>query len=118
MFQDLSGIPAFFVSSFEALREPSLVLARVVRGDPPPYRVRSGASEWLAPVSGRVQRNEPSAIVAGDFVAIDPDLGVVRHLLPRRTVFQRRASGKGVRPQIVAANIDVVFLVMGLDRDF
>ena len=32
MFQDLSGIPAFFVSCFEALGEPSLVLAQVVAG--------------------------------------------------------------------------------------
>lgn len=118
MFQDLSSIPAFFVSSFEALGEPSLVLARVVRGDPPPYRVRSGDGEWLVAVLGRVQRSDFGSVVAGDWVAIDRDLGVVRHVLPRRTVFQRRAPGKGVRPQIVAANVDVVFLVMGLDSDF
>src|SRR5262249_5057258 len=39
-------------------------------------------------------------------------------VLPRRTCFTRRAAGAGAAPQAIAANVDTVFLVMGLDGDF
>ncbi len=38
--------------------------------------------------------------------------------MPRRTHFSRKAAGELTEQQVVAANIDVVFLVMGLDRDY
>ncbi len=36
----------------------------------------------------------------------------------RRTAFTRRAAGEPTGEQVVAANVDVVFVVMGLDRDY
>jgi ribosome biogenesis GTPase len=118
MLQASPGIPPFFESSFRALGEPSLALGRVVRGDPPPLRVMCEGREMSVAVSGRIERSEIGAIVAGDWVAVDVGQGVVRHVLARRTAFMRRAAGREVRPQIVAANVDVAFLFMGLDRDF
>ena len=42
----------------------------------------------------------------------------IEAILPRRTHFSRKAAGELTEQQVVAANIDVVFLVMGLDRDY
>src|SRR5262249_12189933 len=42
---------------------------------------------------------------------------VIRSVLPRRGVFVRKEVGKGVAPQVVAANIDVAFLVASLGED-
>lgn len=113
------GFSAFFRLLLEHLNEPSLVLARVLRGEPAPIRVIAGAAELLATVSNRVRTGEPGGpIVAGDWVALDQQAGVVRHLLPRRTAFVRRAVGKARRPQVVAANIDIAFIMMALDHDF
>jgi len=39
-------------------------------------------------------------------------------VLPRRSAFTRRAAGEVTGEQVVAANVDVVFVVMGLDRDY
>ena len=39
-------------------------------------------------------------------------------VLPRRTALVRRAAGPRERPQVLAANVDVVFVVAGLDGDF
>ena len=39
-------------------------------------------------------------------------------ILPRRTWFSRKVAGELTEEQVVASNIDTVFLVMGLDRDF
>jgi len=113
------GFSAFFRRALEHLNEPSLVAARVLRGEPAPIRVITGAAELLAAVPNRVRTGETGGpIVAGDWVALDQQAGVVRHLLPRRTAFVRRAAGKARHPQVVAANIDIAFIMMALDHDF
>ena len=58
----------------------------------------------------------------GDWVAVRPQPGSdrleVHALLPRRSKFARRAAGEEEAQQIVAANIDTVFLVTGLDLNY
>ena len=56
----------------------------------------------------------------GDWVAVTPQPGdptrvAIQAVLPRRTKFSRRAAGEEVLEQIVAANVDTVFLVSSLD---
>ncbi len=46
------------------------------------------------------------------------DASVVEAVLPRLSVLRRKAAGSRTETQVVAANVDVVFLVMGLDGDF
>src|SRR5258708_4448560 len=82
--------------------------------------------ESLARVSGRL-RHEASGRVdfpaVGDWVVLDA-AGAgggdarIKAVLPRTTHFSRRAAGNPTEQQVVAANIDVVFLVSGLDHDF
>lgn len=55
-------------------------------------------------------------IAVGDWVAIDRSLRI-REVLPRRTRLARRAVGSSA-PQLVAANLDRVFVVSAVDRDF
>src|SRR5579864_2008756 len=43
---------------------------------------------------------------------------MVHEVLPRRTVFSRRAAGDREREQVIAANVDLVFIVCGLDGDY
>jgi ribosome biogenesis GTPase len=69
----------------------------------------------------------------GDWVTLAPDDGaaspddpaVITAVLPRRSAFvrsaadaSRRSAGHLVDEQVLAANVDVAFLVAGLDRDF
>ncbi len=58
----------------------------------------------------------------GDWVAIGAHPGersaTIEAVLPRRSHFSRKAAGELTEQQVVAANIDVVFIVMGLDRDY
>lgn len=58
--------------------------------------------------------------VVGDWVAWRAigDDAVVEELLPRRSLLQRQAAGKATAPQVVAANVDRLCIVMGLDRDY
>jgi ribosome biogenesis GTPase / thiamine phosphate phosphatase len=89
------------------------------------YRVIGEAGEMLARVAGRLRHQASGRAdfpVVGDWVAVDaaPQGGDARiaAVLPRSSRFSRRAAGDTTEEQVVAANIDTVFLVGGLDHNF
>jgi ribosome biogenesis GTPase len=101
------------------------VPARVVVAHARTLHVRGGGGEHLAETSGRLRHNAlgPEELPAvGDWVALEQEAGrgrpVIHAVLPRRTAFVRRAAGDHSVQQVLAANVDTVFLVMGLDRDY
>ncbi len=53
----------------------------------------------------------------GDWVLVD-DQKRVQHLLNRRSLLQRRAAGTGAQAQLIAANVDVLFIVSSCNADF
>lgn len=66
------------------------------------YMVDDGTSNRRAVA----RRCDPAV---GDWVFVDD--GVITEVLPRRTVFSRRAAGNETREQVLAANVDVAFVV-------
>ncbi|MCR9163711.1 MAG: ribosome small subunit-dependent GTPase A [Nannocystaceae bacterium] len=79
-----------------------------------------GAGEpVLAQLPTRLKAPEDRPAV-GDWAVFQPGppTAKVRDILPRRTLFERRAAGRRTQRQVVAANVDVVFVVSGLDGDF
>ena len=84
------------------------------------YRVLCEAGEVAAQVTGKVKSSGRPGV--GDWVALrpDPDLetGTIVAILPRKSGFSRSSAGKVVTEQVVAANIDEVFIVTDLDTDF
>lgn len=102
--------------------EPARVVCELRRNF---YAVQTNAGEILAECGGgffHVAREPDQFPAVGDWVAVRQRPGEARAdlhaVLPRRTKFSRRASGSEEIEQIVAANIDTVFLVSGLDRNF
>lgn len=70
-----------------------------------------------------LERTELGFPVIGDWVAYAPAGGGgnrarIEVVLPRRTKLSRKAAGERVEEQVVAANVDTVFVMMGLDDDF
>jgi ribosome biogenesis GTPase / thiamine phosphate phosphatase len=89
------------------------------------YRAVTPAGEAQLQHAGRfkhraVDRSELAAV--GDWVAVRPTTGepagTIEHVLPRRSRFSRKVAGELTEEQVVAANIDTVFVVMGLDGDY
>jgi ribosome biogenesis GTPase / thiamine phosphate phosphatase len=110
-------------ASFEPHAARGLAPGRIAFRDRDRCRVFTGSGEEPAVVAGRLfHESAPEDLPAvGDWVALRLAHGseaVVEAVLPRRTRFGRRAAGRREDRQIVAANIDVVFLVCGLDHDF
>ncbi len=56
--------------------------------------------------------------VVGDWVTLDEEGKNIASLLPRRALLKRGAAGEHYRQQLIAANIDHVLVVCGLDADF
>ena len=110
----------------QASQYPDCFLARVSVQHREHYRVIGENGEMQAVISGKLgyqAEDAPDYPAVGDWVLVDrqDDAGgnaIIRHILPRRTVFRRKAAGAGVHGQIVAANIDHLFICMALNQDF
>ena len=110
----------------EATMYEELFLARVTEQHRDLYKVVSEKRELQAGVSGNFiyRANDNSDFPAvGDWVMIDRmDDGagnaVIHHILRRKSVFERKAAGTSNNVQIVAANIDTIFICMSLNADF
>ncbi len=85
------------------------------------FRVLTGEGEQLAESAGRMKHRaegRQALPVVGDWVALRPDPGgrwQIREVLARESWFSRKAAGRETEEQIIAANIDTVFIVFGLD---
>ena len=86
------------------------------------YRVFAESGELQTQHAGRLRHEAESLSAVGDWVAIRPTpgeaAGTIEAILPRRSKFSRKVAGELTVEQIVAANIDTVFIVMGLDGDY
>jgi ribosome biogenesis GTPase len=120
------GYHPFFAGYFSVHDEPGRVPARVITEHRGAYRVLGEGGERWAAITGKLRHEAQSPIdfpAVGDWVVLDanPDpqgRAVIHAILPRRTEFIRRAAGNEGKPQVVAANVDYVFLVSSLNRDF
>lgn len=98
--------------------------ARVLAASSGIYRLRAHEGEVEASVAGRLKHESASAAelpAVGDWVAYraSPGGGArIEHVLPRATRLSRKVPGKRTAEQVVAANVDTVLVVMGLDEDF
>lgn len=119
------GWSSFFASSFESLADPSLVPARVAAEHRDAHAVLTGTAELRADVAGRLRHAAPGREhlpAVGDWVALDarPAEGraTIRHVLARRGALVRKTAGTRTDAQVVAANLDVVFVVTSANLDF
>jgi ribosome biogenesis GTPase / thiamine phosphate phosphatase len=119
------GWSDFFARSFHERAEPDSQPGRVTADLGPFFRVLSAAGEHLAEPSGRVRHaalDKAALPVVGDWVALHlppgSERGQIVAVLERKSRFSRQAAGDTRKEQVVAANVDTVFLVAGLDGDF
>lgn len=105
--------------SLRALGSGNALAGRVARVDADVAHLLVESGELVARIPRRVLRADLGRPVTGDWVAVsgasDP---LIEAVLPRRTKLVRKAPGKRDAPQLLCANVDVLFVVMGLDRDF
>src|SRR5829696_2629054 len=116
-----------FAAHFAPWAEQGLVPARVV-AQKGLTQVSTGEAEHYAELSGKLRREVEMPgggagyPAIGDWVALRPPTGhgqaLIHAVLPRKGKFSRKVAGQRTEEQVVAANIDTIFLVSGLDADF
>jgi ribosome biogenesis GTPase len=119
------GWNIFFESCFAPHREQRLLPGRVSIQHKDRYVLFTEQGEVNGKVSGKF-RFDVSGLqefpAVGDWVAYEIDSGdqsaVIHHVLERRSKFSRKVAGDRPDEQIIAANIDIAFLVMGLDGNY
>lgn len=123
------GWSPFFAEKFKPWEKSGYLPARVIRGEKNFFRVWSLRGELTVRFTGKVRHKaggRANLPVVGDWVIVEPQpdqRGIIHALLERKSFFSRNLPGtrKGkdrVEQQVIAANVDLVFIVSGLDRDF
>jgi ribosome biogenesis GTPase len=115
------GWDASFAEAFQPFEHNGLAPARVAVEHRSEYVVYAQHGELRAELAGRLRHADEQPAV-GDWLAIAPrpDEGraTVHAILPRRSAFVRKVAWAETKPQVVAANVDVVFVVCGLDANY
>lgn len=119
------GWNSHFEKAFEPYGDQGYIAARVVLEYQGLYRVFAEHDELLAEVSGKVRyqaRERADYPAVGDWVAItevpNEKKATIHLILPRTSKFSRKVAGETSDEQIVATNVDTVFLVVGLDNNY
>lgn len=117
------GYSAFFASGREELGLDGYAVARVISEHKGAYRVKGTHDEYFAAITGRQMHNARSREdypAVGDWVAFT-EMGegraVIQRVLPRKTILKRKYSGR-FESQVIAANIDIAFIIESVDRNY
>ena len=115
----------FFKKSFTDLQKENLLPARVTRQARDLYIVYCELGEIETKTTGNFRYKQllsSDLPAVGDWVTISINgyekQGLIHSLLPRKSKFSRKSAGIVTEEQIIASNIDTVFLVSGLDKEF
>jgi len=115
------GWDASYAEAFQPHEQDDLTPARVAVEHRSEYVVYSVLGELRAGAAGRLRFDGEHPAV-GDWVAVaarpDEERATIQAVLPRRTAFVRKAPWLETKAQVIAANVDVVFVVCGLDANF
>jgi ribosome biogenesis GTPase len=119
------GWDSSFEEHFRPFRDRGMSALRIVRENRGNYLGLNELGEFACEVSGKFRfesEGKSSFPTVGDWVAavIRPEekSATIHALLPRRSGFSRKTAGQVTEEQIVAANIDTVFIVTGLDDNY
>ncbi len=118
------GWTSHFQTQLEQFPDNGFIPVRVVGVRKNSFRTSNGTNEWLATLAGKIKYDAGGMYpVTGDWVLMTDS--VISRVLVRKNALSRGASGAHTKQdaqpqkeQIIAANLDTVFIVSGLDQDF
>jgi ribosome biogenesis GTPase / thiamine phosphate phosphatase len=118
------GWNAFFVAEWNNAVRQGERPARVIEQHRELWEVAGEFGECRAEAAGKLRLAADEGAdwpAVGDWVSVsgEPEHGMlIREVLPRRTQIARKVAGRRVAAQVLAANVDSLFLVMGMDGDY
>lgn len=117
------GWSSFFQNQLDA--DAALIPSRVAGENREVYRIFCEQGEFPAALSGKLRHESASRVglpAVGDWVLArlrpGEERATIHRVLSRKSSFSRKMAGRKTEEQIIAANVDVVFLVSSLNREF
>jgi ribosome biogenesis GTPase len=98
---------------------PGTCVARVVQVERDAWRVDGDSEGWMT-IAGRLRHEARSSVdlpTIGDWTEVDAAGGVIGRVLHRRSLIARKAAGRALVEQVIAANVDKVFIVTSANED-
>ena len=119
------GFDNWFRDKIETTKLSNFQIARVISVNKNSFVVSNGKSDIYAELTGKLLFNTESSLdlpAVGDWVYIqsldDDSLAIIHDIFPRRSLLKRKASGKNIEYQVIAANIDTAIIMQSLDSNF
>ncbi|MBX2991034.1 MAG: ribosome small subunit-dependent GTPase A [Bacteroidetes bacterium] len=105
--------------------EQGFSIARVIEENRESYIVKTSTHEMPAEISGKLRftaESRENFPAVGDWVAVntfdDETQAIIHAVLPRETLIARKSASQRTEIQLIAANVDIIFIVQGLDHNF
>jgi ribosome biogenesis GTPase len=119
------GFDNWFKDKKPSPQNPDLEIVRVISVNKNSFVVSNGEKDIFAELTGKFLFNSDSALdlpTVGDFVYAqlfdDDTLAIIQDILPRKSLLKRKAAGKKIDYQLIAANIDNAIIMQSLDSNF
>ncbi len=119
------GFDPWFEARDHDVRREGQDIARVSAVDRSSYLIRNEVGEVPAELAGKFYFHAESSVelpCVGDWVAVqyhnDDTEAIIHGVFPRRTFLRRKRAGTEVDYQMIAANIDIAFIVQSCHFDF
>jgi len=119
------GWTSYFESFFEEYRPAGHIALRVVKENRGIYNATDGVRDLACEVTGKFAFNaegKGAFPAVGDWVVAtevpNEPKAMIHAVLPRKSAFIRNVAGETTDEQVVAANVDTVFIITGLDLNF
>jgi ribosome biogenesis GTPase / thiamine phosphate phosphatase len=119
------GWSAFFENHFRKYETGRFSVLRVVRENREKYVARDEVGQFLCEIAGKFRFENSRRVdftTVGDWVVVsivpNERKALIHAVLPRKSIFRRKVAGELTEEQPVAANIDTIFIVVGLDANF
>ena len=119
------GFDSWFIDKIDLSKTSDLQIARVISVNKNSFVVSNGIKDIYAELTGKFLFNSEDSLdlpAVGDWVYTqlfdDDTLAIIHDILPRKSLLKRKASGKKVEYQLIAANIDTAIIMQSLDSNF
>ncbi len=119
------GFSNWFLKYAQENGQADFKIARVTAVNKDNYQIRNENTELLAEITGKIMFGAESKLdfpTVGDWVFVQyfdgESFAIIQDIFPRKTLLNRKTSGKETDFQLIAANIDTAFIMQSLDNNF
>ena len=119
------GFNTWFMEKTDSSKSEDYEIARVTAVNKDSFQISKNNKDVFAEVTGKTLFNADSPMdfpTVGDWVYArfydNESFAVIHEIIPRKSLLKRKTAGKKIQHQLIAANIDIAFIVQSFGSDY